>query len=616
MKRIDGFTSGLGISQVPARRVTAAWLLAGIALALAQAASAESAGWVEATGGEEMRYTENGTNYHAHIFRTPGTHTLTVTQGGEVNVLLVAGGGGGGGQGTWGGGGGAGGVTNNTAYVLTGGKNYTVVVGDGGLGKGTTNDAINGTDSVFGDMTAFGGGNGAGNGQAPGSGAGVVGSGGGGAGSRAGGVGTPGQGKDGGAGTTEGGFGQGGGGGAGGNGQAGTPTSGGAGGTGLYFAAFSKWGDDNHLGYFGGGGGGSYRGAESGLGGWGGGGKGAQNATGSGQPNTGGGGGGNDQGNPAGNGGSGVVIIRYPLPPLPRQWAVATGGTETDYTENGIHYRAHVFKTVGTNTLTVTQSGRIECLVVAGGGGGGGDGTFGGGGGAGGVIKTLDAVSGGRNYAVMVGDGGLGAIIHPAARPATSGANSVFRFITALGGGNGAGWAQPAGSGAGVVGSGGGAVGWWDTPNQPSEMVPGVGTPGQGSNGGMGSANKPYGQGGGGGAGGHGKAGEPTPDPWLAFYGGDGGIGLYFPEFANWGDTNHPGYFGGGGGGSYGRGGSQPEGGLGGWGGGGQGGQTKGLDGQANTGGGGGGMDRGGSAGNGGSGIVIIRYQRVPKEEE
>jgi hypothetical protein len=293
---------------------------------------------VAATGGT---MTTNGM-YIVHTFTTVGSNSFNVSSGGNVEVLVVAGGGGGGYWGTQGAGGGAGGVINNTAFAVVGGSNYTVTVGAGGLGSwghNAINDrlATSGSNSVFGSITALGGGNGGGGGQAAGSGIGVVGSGGGGSpGGGAAGVGTPGQGNSGGAGQPNANFGQGGGGGAGANGQAGTTTYGGAGGIGRYFSAFANWGDTSHLGYFGGGGGGCYRNGSAtggGTGGWGGGGTGG-NQGGSplnnGQANTGGGGGGADWNGAssvtAGDGGSGIVIVRYVGTAMPSQMKITFGG--------------------------------------------------------------------------------------------------------------------------------------------------------------------------------------------------------------------------------------------------------------------------------------------------
>jgi len=42
----------------------------------------------------------------------------------------------------------------------------------------------------------------------------------------------------------------------------------------------------------------------------------------------------------------------------------ATGGTVTNYTQNGTNFRAHIFPTVGTTSLTVSTEGKCEVLVV------------------------------------------------------------------------------------------------------------------------------------------------------------------------------------------------------------------------------------------------------------
>jgi len=278
----------------------------------------------------------------------------------------------------------------------------------------------------------------------------------------------------------------------------------------------------------------------------------------------------------------------------------ATGGAIT----SADGYTIHTFTSNGT--FTTTSGGEVEYLVVGGGGGGGGYGTTGGGGGGGGVLNARANVTDNTTYTITVGAGGAGYTkfgMSEASRTlATSGGNSsIGALVTALGGGHGAGDAQVAGTGNGTVGSGGGGAF-----HDPGSAAHGVGTPGQGNDGGVGNVQSgSYGGGGGGGAGAVGGNGSTTA-------GGVGGIGVYVAAFASWGDTGHPGYFGGGGGGSLRN--SPGNEGEGGWGGGGKGGDATGVSGQVNTGGGGGAGDYNGgnlvTAGNGGSGIVIIRYLR------
>ena len=77
-------------------------------------------------------------------------------------------------------------------------------------------------------------------------------------------------------------------------------------------------------------------------------------------------------------------------PPIP-EGLTATGGVISDYTDSGTVYRAHVFTTAGTFTVSDLGniSSNVEYIIVGGGGGGGGgDGppgndAEGGGGGAG-----------------------------------------------------------------------------------------------------------------------------------------------------------------------------------------------------------------------------------------
>jgi hypothetical protein len=275
--------------------------------------------------------------------------SYTRSQPPYVEVLVVAGGGGGG-QNHGGGGGGAGGLIYNSAYQLTNAAAITVTVGGGGSVAGA------GSNSVFGSLTAIGGGLGASEGANNG---GNGGSGGGGTGfstATNGGLGTPGQGFDGGKGgfpDTSAVYGSGGGGGGasapGTDGKEGQNVSGSAG-NGGNGQAYSISGTST---YYAGGGGGGYWGdnlAYYGVGGLGGGGNGGAGGSAStllptaGAPNTGGGGGGSrgdgSQPRPGAAGGSGIVIVRYPGLPA------ATGGTITYL--NG--YTIHTFTTSGTFT--------------------------------------------------------------------------------------------------------------------------------------------------------------------------------------------------------------------------------------------------------------------------
>jgi hypothetical protein len=246
--------------------------------------------------------------YWVHTFNASGSFISQENL--NVDGLVVAGGGGGG---SLGGGGGAGGFLSFSNKNLTAGV-YTVVVGAGGSGSFRL-AGKSGSNSVFTDRVAIGGGGGGSNyenGFSGGSGGGAIWS-------TNGYSGTSGQGNTGGAGGTLGiYYTTGGGGGAGAVGTSGTGGSAsGSGGAGL------PW---NGAFYAGGGGGGlqSRDGNNTGTptisGGIGGGGRGAvQQNTGSivvtstsGEANTGGGGGGTGDGGTSSPGGSGIVIIRYP----------------------------------------------------------------------------------------------------------------------------------------------------------------------------------------------------------------------------------------------------------------------------------------------------------------
>jgi hypothetical protein len=262
-----------------------------------------------ATGGDTV---QDIGGYRIHTFTTVGTSTFTPASAGNVEVLVVGGGGGGGGND---GGGGSGGQvqyfssTGITAAV-------SVTVGSGG-GSSSTGGA-----SSFGAATSIGGGGGGGGFSGTAGNSSAYGGGSGGSNTVNGTV--PGptgtvsyKGGDGFSSTSFGQHAGGGGGGAGGSGVNASVNRGGNGGPGLYYSISGQ-----NKGYGGGGGGGVYislAGITNGKGTEGGGNGGyylsSQVQGTDGTPNTGGGGGaGADGGSQGRVGGSGIVIVRYPLP--------------------------------------------------------------------------------------------------------------------------------------------------------------------------------------------------------------------------------------------------------------------------------------------------------------
>jgi len=229
----------------------------------------------------------------------------------------------------------------------------------------------------------------------------------------------------------------------------------------------------------------------------------------------------------------------------------------------------------GEHTYTVPSGVTSVSVLVVGGGGGGGAGA-GGGGGAGGLIyQTGYSVTPGASLSVTVGAGGPGTA-NEAAR-GTSGGNSVFNDLVAIGGGGGGSYHSKSGL---LGGSGGGAA---------NGGSPGSGTAGQGYGGG--SGNNLLGGGGGGAGAVGGSLGQP------------GGIGVAVPI------TGQFVYYAGGGGPGSNRAGYIP----GGLGGGGRGNSGVGENGTDGLGGGGGGAGSNLLGGSGGSGIVIVRtYSATP----
>ena len=276
----------------------------------------------------------------------------------SIDYLVVAGGASGGGNG--GGGGGAGGYRNSYSTETSGGNstsevnayiatstNYTVTVGGGGAGASTNGNF--GSDSVFFDIISYGGGKpGSNSGLGP---EGFKGGSGGGAGSWGSGTqisgnGLSGQGSNGGVNSASSpNYPAGGGGGAGATGGAGSGGStAGNGGNGL---ASSITGSSVTRG--GGGGGGTYpSGGTAGSGGTGGGGAGSSSSGGTaGTANTGGGGGGSKQSVNGANGGSGVVILRFPT--ADATISVGAGLTSSSATDGS---DTVVTFTAGTGTIS------------------------------------------------------------------------------------------------------------------------------------------------------------------------------------------------------------------------------------------------------------------------
>jgi hypothetical protein len=285
----------------------------------------------KATGGDLV--VSDGSFWY-HVFRNSGR--LETTQAITANYLVIAGGGGGVGNAAFNAGpsgGGAGGLrstvtatggggTLESALSLASMTGYSVIVGAGGAGgnavtTGITQQGGAGNESSFSTVTTVGGGGGATN---------ATGGSGGGAGYLSGTInnGTANQGYRGGSQTGNpiySGAGGGGAGAVGGNAGTGGNSAGGLGGAGVLISALATPTGTGVSGYYaGGGGGGGYFGAGDGQtfsGGSGGGGYGAFkiNAQ-SGTENTGSGGGGAAGYSVAvngGNGGSGLVIVRYPV---------------------------------------------------------------------------------------------------------------------------------------------------------------------------------------------------------------------------------------------------------------------------------------------------------------
>jgi hypothetical protein len=575
----------------------------------------------------------------------------------NLNYCVVAGGGAGGCA--HGGGGGAGGVKLGNLY-LSGSNNVSVGIGGTGNSNRDTPGG-NGSNSILGSITATGGGGGGGGNRSgsqessPGQ---AGGSGGGGAGMfnsvEAGGTGSSGEGNAGGNG-----FGAAtgpelGGGGGGANIKGGKSTSVGngqvTGATGDGGAGILTTITGSNV-YYGGGGGGGARDDNSvttfGVGGIGGGGNGRVGGSGdpyggngvNGSTNTGGGGGGGggDYGTvtiySGGNGGSGIVIVRFPSYTFsqPINYLTVssvnnvyykisylnTSLSQVDYPDPS-GYTVYIFNSANnttSGTVIATPNNTIDIsYVVVGGGGSGGTGQ-GGGGGAGGVVIGYNA-SVSTDLSLNIGAGGIPAdtlYSQPGAKGADGSNSSISGAFTSIAGGGGAGG------------------GTYNGGVSQSNGNPGNSTNGSGGGGGANSDGTTYGLGGSGnGTGGNGGIGNVGG---TGYGGGGGGASANGSNSSGGAGAGGDGIYSSilgynvGGGGGGGSGGSGTDGASGGLGGGGQGRGTASVAGGAlytdpkvgengvnGTGGGGGGGAFGtGSAsfmgGNGGSGVIGILFR-------
>ena len=624
-----------------------------------------------ASGGVISDYTSGSDVYRAHIFTSSGTFQVTEVGdfGSNIDYLVVGGGGGAaavhGGNGT--GGAGGGGLRTNmpacpyaqAAYPVSTTNPYTVIVGGGGGGvlevpsvqpvasQGSQSEIYPTPGGSGSGIYASGGGAGQTREWAPGP-VQTGGSGGGGdtysPGTYTGGTVASPDGRSptvqGFAGSAKGPNSGGGGGGA---GEAGSTDGQGQGGDGLQIliaesptvpAPTRTVGADG--GYFAGGGGGEYSpgtGTPGYPGGLGGGGSAAARTVDGirGKFATGGGGGAGKSNPPThptsllGNGGSGIVVVRYKIGSVLNH--KATGGVISFYNDKTIH----TFTSSGTFVCPGSFSETCEYVVI-GGGGSGGSGSAntnnGGSGGGAGTYRTASVSVTSGTYNITIGAGGNK---NNGTNNGSQGGTTTLALPSSVASpGGGYGYPGP------TPGYNGGSSGGTVTQSTTASGDPFPGTIGATPTSGWGHiGNNPpsvpaYNTGGGGGAGG---AAPPQPGANLS----PGGVGIQIPStFRNpksgvgapgptspgvtGADTSGKFYVAGGGGGAAGHPQpAQPKGGDGGAGGGGDGGGIdpngnsytgNGSDALQNTGSGGGGGPTGDKtfAGGGGSGIVLIAY--------
>jgi len=237
-------------------------------------------------------------------------------------------------------------------------------------------------------------------------------------------------------------------------------------------------------------------------------------------------------GRTAGRGGSGIVVVRYPITREPEfQPMQATGGNvvETVVDPDGV-WRVHKFTTPGQHNFSVTNPGThgVQFLVVAGGGAGGNGVTTnanGGGGGGGVVHSTSYRINSSGTIPITVGAGGPGSNFRTDINGA-NGENSSFGSFVAIGGGGGGGRGSGGARNSKNGGSSGG-YGYYNNDNTsatPQQQF--VFTTADGSASGFGNRGGRRGQtwtgAGGGGAGSQGHDGNYQSEPLRS---ADGGYG-------------------------------------------------------------------------------------------
>ena len=165
-----------------------------------------------------------------------------------------------------------------------------------------------------------------------------------------------------------------------------------------------------------------------------------------------------------GDGGSGIVIVRYQIATIQTSDAKASGGNISFYNGKTIHTFTGKLGTFANPTALNGGDSNpltVEMIVIGGGGGGGWDRA--GGGGAGSYVHATDMpIASGSSHAVVIGGGGLGG--YPGSSGQTGkqgfqGTPSTYNSTTIIANGGGAGGSTSGSPNAGAAGGNGGSGG-------------------------------------------------------------------------------------------------------------------------------------------------------------